>query len=162
MKRIVILSIDPANSPNVRAEAFGADTADIYIKAATLQEAMRLLPDGEALAQDAIKTWKPAPPADPAPEKPQKLYWYCPLPVDEVEAQLDEYAQSPNGKRIANYLRNAKALRMKTDGSSWLSWDKLKYMQLRAYKSELDALLDMYAAGYARGYRKAKKASAKK
>ena len=92
MKNMILIDVNSSNPQKVEAQAFSKETANIYITAATTQEATGLLQQGLEMALEACQNWKPEP-QQPVEEKPQKHYRLCPVAVEDIEETLADYAE---------------------------------------------------------------------
>lgn len=154
MKNMILIDVNSSNPQKVEARAFSKETANIYIKAATMQDTTALLQQGLEMALEACQNWKPAPqPVEE--EKPQKHYRLCPVAVEDIEETLAEYAEDERGKRFIASIERAKDFTAKKD-TGGLLLTQLKYISALTYKDAWDGLLTMYDVAYRRGYNKAK------
>lgn len=154
METMIVLDVRSCNAQKVEATAFSRERANIYIKAATLQEATALLSQGEEKALEACRIWKPEP--QPAEEKPQKHYKVYPVAVEDLQQTIDEYQKSEQGSRFVNSIQKAKAFTKKKDASGGLSLEQLDYLVALTYMDEWKGLKAMYDFAYRRGYNKGK------
>lgn len=80
MKQNVLLLIEDGNQQKVEATAGSKESANIYITAATMQEAIGLIPEGEKLAALAMDEWT----EEAVKEKPVEHYSVAPITREEA------------------------------------------------------------------------------
>lgn len=152
MKRILTAIIEEGSPADATVKAFGEDTANIFIKAASLDEALQLVPGAEQDALEACKNWKPE--EVPQEEEPKKHYIVSPVATEDIDELITEVENSKKGQRFIKSLNNAKAFRAKKDINSMLM-TQFMYILALTYKEAYSGLLTMYDYAYRKGYNRA-------
>lgn len=157
MKQTVLFMLEDGNAQKVEAQAFSKESANIYITAATMQEAHELLTQGEELARQAMQNWKPEDqPEEPAKEEPKKHYYYVSRSMEEMDERAAAFADTPAGKRFCKSIENAKAFTFKHSRGG-LRCEEVDYLANLHYNSFLNGSFDIAALEYRRGYMQAKR-----
>lgn len=155
MKITTILQVETGKTQNVEVTAFSNDTANIYITAADLQEATALLSQGQELATEAMKNWKPE--KQPVKEEPQEHYIVSRHSEEEMKAAAEEYEASPAGQRFKKELQNAAEFELK-HSKGILNTMQLRYLINKHQNNLYYGSAELIALAYSRGYRNGKKA----
>ena len=160
MKQTVLFMLEDGNAQTVEAQAFSKETANIIITAATMQEAQELLTQGEEMARQAMRNWKPEEqPEEPAQEEEQKEHYRtAPFTIEEANRQMDEYEQTTNGKRFCRGLELAHDFTARKDHTGFYTCTQAHYLALLGYAQDIfEAILLSYCYGFKKGYKNAKK-----
>ena len=161
MKYTILMMIEDGRQDTVEASAFSKESANIYIYAGSWQQAQELLPQGQDLAAEACRNWKPedAQPEE-EPAKDQKHYYYIRRSIEEMDEAAQAYEESPQGQRFTKRVDNAVAFYFKHSKGGLLC-TQLEYLANKHYNSLLNGSIDLSALAYRTGYN-AGKAAAKK
>lgn len=151
----IILWIREESSHSVKADAISKDLAQVFITAASTQEALTMIQDAEAAGLEACQNWKPEP-QPPVEEKPQKHYRLCPVAVEDLQQTIDEYQQDEQGSRFIRSIQKARDFTDRKDTSGGLLLTQLKYLSALTYMDVWDGLTTMYDIAYRRGFNRAK------
>ena len=157
MKISVMMMINDGCSQNVEIKAFGTETANIAIMAATISEAQELLSQAEEKALELMKDWKPEEP-DPEEEKPQKHYLVASKSIEDMEEDWKEYEESPKGQRFIKRVERAKEFNHKHSKSDFISISELYHLANKYQDSLLNGFFDISALAYQQGYKHGQKA----
>ena len=161
MKQTILLLIEDQNQKNVEAAAFSKDTANIYIYAATIQEAAELLPKGAELAAEAMKNWTPeAAVVDQPEDKPVQHYVHYTYSIEEMADAAEAYENTPAGQRFTKRLENARAFYYKHSKGGLLC-SEVQYLAFKHQNGLINGGIDLSALAYRRGYRAGKEAAKK-
>ena len=152
MRRILTAIIEEGSPADATVKAFGEDTANIFIKAASLDEALQLVPGAEQDALEACKNWKPE--EVPQEEEPKKHYIVSPVATEDIEETIQDFEESEKGRRFVKVLENAKDFTSKKDKHGMLITE-FKYLLALTYKEAYSGLLTMYDYAYRKGYNRA-------
>lgn len=161
MKYTVLMMIEDGRQDTVEASAFSKESANIYIYAGSWQQAQELLPQGQDLAAEACRNWKPedAQPEE-EPAKDQKHYVCYKRSIEEMQEAAQEYEESPEGQRFTKSIENAKQFTFK-HSKGGLYMMQLNYLANKHCNSLLNGSFDLTALAYRRGYMNGKAAAKK-
>ena len=154
---IMIISEDEKDS-KVQAQA-NETTATINIFAKTLEEAKSMLPEGEALLQEAIES------AETGVEDPGRLThtYIAPISEEEALAKMQDYEDSEDGGKFVKRIKKAFDFATKTDKTGFFNLWEYRYFALMAWaKDPHEAIVKSYAYGYQKGYKKGQKTEKEK
>lgn len=161
MKYTVLMMIEDGRQDTVEASAFSKESANIYIYAGSWQQAQELLPQGQDLAAEACRNWKPE---DAQPEEEsaadQKHYYYVSRSMEEMNEAAQAYEESPEGQRLLKRIENAKAFTLK-HSKGGLRCLEMNYLANKHYNSLLNGSFDLIALSYRWGYMNGKAAAKK-
>lgn len=161
MKCTVLMMIEDGRQDTVEASAFSKEIANIYIYAGSWQQAQELLPQGQDLAAEACRNWKPEDvQQEEEPAKDQKHYYYVSRSMEEMNEAAQAYEESPAGQRFTKRVDNAVAFYFKHSKGGLLCM-QLECLANKHYNSLLNGSIDLSALAYRTGYN-AGKAAAKK
>lgn len=154
MTYTVIFLVENGSSQKIEVSATGKDAASIVITAASLQEAVTLLPEGEAAALDAIQAWtQPA----QAPEQ-QTHFLVSGRTIEDMAAGAENYENSQTGQRFIRTLANAKAFSKKHQAGGCIGATQLYYLANKHQNSLINGSADLIALAYRKGYKDGKAA----
>ena len=156
MRRILTMIIEDGNKASKEVNAFSKDSATVFIKAQTLQEALPLLEEGMEEAGKLCTIWEPTEQEQEQEEKPQKHYALKRVAQEDIQEYLEEYAATTKGRNFIKSLEKAKTFRQKRDCGG-LVVSQFNYLLMLTEKNTFDGLLAMYDLSYRRGYNKAVK-----
>lgn len=161
MKYTVLMMIEDGRQDTVEASAFSKESANIYIYAGSWQQAQELLTQGQDLAAEACRNWKPEevqPEEEPAQD--QKHYVCYKRSIEEMQEAAQEYEESPEGQRFTKSIENAKEFTLK-HSKGGLYMMQLNYLANKHCNSLLNGSFDLTALAYRRGYMNGKAAAKK-
>jgi len=163
MKINVLVKIEDGNSQKVEVEAFGKDTAGIFVTADTLQNAQALISQAESTALEAMKNWQPKEePAKEQDDKSQKHYSISDKSIEEMDEDTKAFEETPAGKRFVKQIETSKAFcfkECKKRPKGGLRTEQLIYLANRFHNNFLNASFVLSALEYRRGYMHGKKAA---
>lgn len=153
MKYTVIFMVENGSAQKIEATASSNDAANIIITAASLQEAVMLLPEGEAAALNAAQNWK-------QPEAPQEEANYIinARSIEDMDADAENYEGSPAGQRFIKTLASAKAFSKEHQAGSCIGATQLYYLANKHQNSLINGSSDLIALAYRKGYKDGKAA----
>lgn len=161
MKYTVLMMIEDERSQTVEAEAFSEESANIYISAGSWQQAQELLTQGQDLAAEACRNWKPEDvQPEEEPEQDQKNYYDMSRSIEEMQEAAAAYEASPKGQRFTKSIENAIEFTFKHSNGG-LTVTQLNYLANKHYNSLLNGSFDLTALAYRRGYMNGKAAAKK-
>ena len=158
MKRAYLIFVRDEYEAEVNVRAISNEYASIYIEAATPEEAFALIPQGEEMAEQAIRDFVPAEPAPPAPEEKKPKYRRT---LEEMKADAAEYEQTAKGSRFAKSVESARKFYFKHSKSGGLTVSELGYLYDKHKGDLINGCGDITALAYRRGYMNGKAASKK-
>lgn len=155
MKYVVSFIVEDEKEKHLSVEAFGTDSAAIFITAPTLPEAKNLLPAGEEMARAAMRKWKPA------AEKPIEDTLHgdktaIRKTIAQMEADKTAYEATAEGGRFAKTLDNAVEFTLKHCGYG-VRLSQLNYLANRFQNNLIDGSFSLFSLGFRQGYSKGKK-----
>lgn len=153
MKRIVLLMIEDNMEASKEVKAFSKESANIHIKAPTMQEALTLLKGTEEEALEATAAWKPAP-EEPKEEEPKKHYAVSHIAEEDIQEYFRECETDKDGQRLIKSIENAGDFRRKKDNGG-LHINTFNYFYMLTHKNAWDGLIALYDYSYRRGYNRA-------
>lgn len=151
---IYFLCVEDENSRTVTAVASGKDKAKIYIDADNLQEALNMIPEGEALAEQALQNWTPKEADAPAADQTQKTIYAPNRSMEEMNRAAAEYESTDKGKRFTASIDKANLFYWKhSNGTGGLQCEQLNYLANKHYNSLLNGSWDLFTLAYRQGYK---------
>ena len=138
--------------------ASGTDTANIFITAGSIAEAMDLLPEAETAAVEAMANWRPE---EQAEEKTQEHYRVEGYSNEKMDEAVKKYEESPAGKQFVKSIERAREFVFKHKKGSFL-YSQIDYLVNKHHNSFIEGCFDIFALSYRRGYMQGKKAAKKK
>lgn len=161
MKYTVLMMIEDGRQDTVEASAFSKESANIYIYAGSWQQAQELLPQGQDLAAEACRNWKPEDvQQEEEPAQDQKHYYVMSRSMEEMQEAAQAYEESPEGQRFTKSIENATEFTFKHSNGG-LKVTQLAYLANKHYNSLLNGSFDLTALAYRRGYMNGKAAAKK-
>lgn len=161
MKYTVLMMIEDGRQDTVEASAFSKESANIYIYAGSWQQAQELLTQGQDLAAEACRNWKPEDAQkEEEPAQDQKHYYVMSRSMEEMQEAAAAYEASPKGQRFTKSIENAKEFTFK-HSKGGLLLTQLNYLANKHYNSLLNGSFDLTALAYRRGYMNGKAAAKK-
>ena len=157
MNYSVLMMIQEGHMPTIDAEAVKKDAANIYITASSWQQAQELLEQGQDLAAEACRNWKP----EKKPAADQKTYSTTNRSIEEMDELAKGYEETPEGQRFLKSIDAAKEF-MEKNGARSLNLRQIKYLAHKHHNSLASGSLDLIALSYRQGYRSGKAAAKKK
>ena len=144
-KRVVVIMIEDGSPQKKEVKAFSNTSANIFITAETMQEALTLLQEGIPEAQKATELWQPTQEEEKPIEKGKSF--------DEEAA---EYEATPKGQRFIKQLQNARQFEHKY-GNGGLYYSELDYLACKHHNNLINGCSDIYCLAYRSGYNKGMK-----
>ena len=138
----------------VKAIAFNNQKAQLFITASSLEEAKSLFNQGQEMAKQSMKEWKPK---QKAQEEPQKAL----NPKEEAQEELKKLEATEAGRRVIQGFKKAEVFNYQKD-SKGINTRELTYL-LNLAKSDCiySAIEAAYNLGFQRGYNRRRKEGAK-
>lgn len=139
----------------VKAIAFNNQKAQLFITASSLEEAKSLFNQGQEMAKQSMKEWKPKP--QKAQEEPQKAL----NPKEEAQEELKKLEATEAGRRVIQGFNKAEVFNYQKD-SKGINTRELTYL-FNLAKSDCiySAIEAAYNLGFQRGYNRRRKEGAK-
>lgn len=152
MKRILTAIIEEGSPASATVKAFKADEANIHIKAASVEEALQLIPGAERDALEACKNWTPE--EAPQEEEPQQHYIVLNVTREYVDEYIAEFEASKKGARFIKSIEKGAQIRGKKERAEIgaVEWG---YFMALAYKDAFHGLLHLYNWAFGKGYKRA-------
>lgn len=161
MKYTVLMTIEDERSQTVEATALSKESANIYIYARSWQQAQELLTQGQDLAAEACRNWKPEDVQQgEEPAQDQKHYCVINRSMEEMQEAAAAYEASPKGQRFTKSIENAKQFTFK-HSKGGLTVPQLNFLANKHYNSLINGSFELTALAYRRGYMNGKAAAKK-
>ena len=145
--------IEDGTPASKEVQASSKESAYIFIKAPTMQEALTLLQAGITEAQEAAASWTPAP-DEPKEEEPKKHYAVSHIAEEDIQEYFRECETDKDGQRLIKSIENAGDFRRKKDNGG-LRISTFDYFFMLTHKNARDGLIALYDYSYRRGYYRA-------
>ena len=153
MKRIVVMMIEDEKTAHKAVEAFNHESANIYVTAPTMPEALRLLEQGIEEAQEACRDYAGT---DDLAEDPAPHYVTYNQCIEEMNEAAAEFEATPAGIRFKKNLENAGKFYFK-HSKGGLKVTELEYIANKNHNSLLNGSFDLCAYAFRQGYNRHKK-----
>lgn len=153
MKRIVVMMIEDGKTAGEAVEAFNHESANIYVTAPTMPEALKLLEQGITDAQEACRDYTGT---DDLAEDPAPHYVAFNQCIEEMDKEAADFEATPAGQRFMKTLDKAAQFYFKHSNGG-MKASELVYIANKYHNSLLNGSMDLCALAFRQGYNKHKK-----
>lgn len=156
------IAIDDERRQTVTADALSKEDAAIFITAASMPEALDLIPEGEALAAAACGVWEPIVCSGDAEAAALPTHRTAPVSIEEGQNYMREFEATTAGARFVKGIKKAADFTYSHEKLG-MNVQQLYYLANMAWSYDtIGALAKAYCYAYRRGFMDAKKKGGKK